>query len=180
MPHEHAVLMSGGIDSSTVAALLVHEGRSAEAVFVDYGQPAALDECVASQAVARHYGLPWTSITFGGLDPGGPGEIRGRNDLLIAGCLAASTARTICIGTHSGAPYTDCSVSHTEAWQKLLDVEYFGTRRLLAPLVDMTRVEVLSLAKDLALPFDLTRSCELPGLPCESCPSCRDREAGIC
>ena len=176
MRRRYAVLLSGGIDSSTVAALLIREDRSAEAIFVDYGQLAASEERSASQTIANHYGLPWQEVVLRGIEYDCDGEMRGRNDLLIAVCLAVSDAAQIAIGIHSGTPYADCSEAHSLAWQRLLDVEYAGARRVFAPLLGMTKGEVVALARSLEVPMALTRSCEYSGSPCGRCCSCRDRE----
>jgi 7-cyano-7-deazaguanine synthase in queuosine biosynthesis len=55
----YRVLLSGGVDSALVASLLCREGWSVQALWVDYGQPAAAAERAASRAIARQYGLEW-------------------------------------------------------------------------------------------------------------------------
>ncbi len=112
-----------------------------------------------------------------GFDTPSFAEVRGRNDLLLAIGAAASPADAVAIGTHAGTSYADCSPAHTVAWQVLLDSEYGGSRRLLAPLQDLTKREVIALAQHLAVPLATTYSCEDAGGPCGKCVSCRDREA---
>jgi 7-cyano-7-deazaguanine synthase len=174
-----AVLLSGGIDSAAVAALLVDEGWGLETMFVDYGQLGVAEERVASRRVADHYQLPWTEVTIHGLDVPAFSEIRGRNDLLLAVASAASAADAIAIGTHAGTLYADCSAAHAAAWQSLLDTQHGGTRRLLAPLQWFSKPEVVALARQLDVPLALTYSCEDAGGPCRGCRSCRDREHAL-
>lgn len=61
------VLLSGGVDSALVSCLLSETGTTLSALFVDYGQPAALAERAASRAVAEHLALPWRQVEFRGL-----------------------------------------------------------------------------------------------------------------
>jgi 7-cyano-7-deazaguanine synthase len=174
-----AILLSGGIDSATVAALLVEETWSVEAVFVDYGQLAVRDERAASGQIARHYSLAWAEVTVNGLVVPRFSEVRGRNDLLLAAAAAVSAADAVSIGTHAGTSYADCSPDHAAAWQGLLDAEYGGSRRLLAPLQSMTKLQVLAMARELEVPLSLTYSCEDADGPCGRCTSCTDRERAL-
>ena len=173
------LLLSGGIDSSTVAGLLVDEGSSVEAVFVGYGQLALREERQASQRIASHFRLPWIEIDIQGLHTPAFSETRGRNDLLLAVASAASAAEAIAIGIHAGTPYADCSPVHAAAWQMLLDTQHRGARRLIAPLQTMTKLEVVALARGLNVPLPETYSCEDAGGPCGRCVSCRDREQAL-
>jgi 7-cyano-7-deazaguanine synthase len=174
-----AVLLSGGVDSTTVAALLVDEKWEVGGVFVDYGQLAAAEERVASRRVADHYQLPWTEVAVHGLEVPAFREVRGRNDLLLAVASAASAADAIAIGTHAGSPYADCSAAHAVAWQSLLDTQHGGTRRLLAPLQSLSKREVIALGRRLDVPLSLTYSCEDADGPCAKCTSCRDRDHAL-
>lgn len=169
------ILLSGGIDSAVVAALLTHEGRHASALFIDYGQPAIEAERRSSRAVAEYYQLPCRELAIEGMKIPAVGEIVGRNDLLIAAASAVATSGHVAIGTHAGTGYLDSSPEHASAWQRLLDVQSSGRRRLLAPLIDLTKSEVYSLGEEVGVPFELTHSCERTPSPCNRCRSCADR-----
>lgn len=170
------VLLSGGVDSALVAGLLADAGVPASALFVDYGQPAGVAEQAASRAVAAHLTLPWRKITVTGLAVPAAGEIAGRNDLLLATAAAAAPGCDLAVGVHAGTGYADCSPAHRDAWQALLDRQHAGTVRILAPLLDLSKGEVLALAADSGIPFALTHSCEAGDRPCGGCRSCLDRE----
>lgn len=174
-----AVLLSGGIDSTTVAALLLDERWDVDAIFVDYGQLGVADERVASRRIADHYQLRWIEVAVHGLVVPVFREVRGRNDLLLAVASAASAADALAIGTHAGTPYADCSAAHAAAWQSLLDTQHGGTRRLLVPLQRLSKPEVIALARHLDVPLSLTYSCEDAGGPCGRCTSCRDRQHAL-
>ena len=173
------VLLSGGLDSTTVVALLVEKQWDVKGLFVAYGQLAVAEERAASRRVADYYRVPWTEVSVHGLDVPAFREVRGRNDLLIAVASAASVAAMIAIGTHAGTPYADCSGAYAETWQSLLDTQYGGTRRLLTPLLSLSKLEVVALARRLNVPLWLTYSCEAAGGPCGRCTSCQDREYAL-
>lgn len=62
-PGAAVVLLSGGLDSGTAALLWQEAGGScARALFVDYGQRAALQEAEASQRLARRHGWAWRHV----------------------------------------------------------------------------------------------------------------------
>ena len=169
------VLLSGGVDSALVGQFLLDTGPPPTAIFIDYGQPAAQAEAQASHAVARHLGLSLQQLTVRGLSVANQGEIAGRNDLLIAVALAAAPGRDVAIGVHAGTGYLDCSSDHNAAWQTLLDVQHEGKVRLLAPLINLTKGEVLRLVSNGGLPLAMTHSCETSNLACGTCDSCLDR-----
>lgn len=169
------LLFSGGVDSALVAQLLLEAGTPPTTLFVDYGQPAAKAEALASSALAKHFGLNRHCVSIQGLQIPANGEIIGRNDLLLAVARVAAPDRDVAIGTHAGTGYLDCSPEHKDAWQRLMDVQHSGTIRVLAPLLHLSKGEVFALAKDRAVPLEITHSCEADNDPCEQCASCLDR-----
>ncbi|MBN6812937.1 7-cyano-7-deazaguanine synthase [Kocuria marina] len=171
-----AVLLSGGIDSTLVVDLVLQSHRHVTALFIDYGQQSVGAERKASQEIATHFGISWSSVTIGGISTAA-GEIPGRNDLLIAAASVAYPRHSIAIGTHAGTGYSDCSPEHGAAWQGLLDVQYAGVVQLLAPLASLSKAEVVALALDRRIPLGHTYSCEAASVPCEACRSCADRRS---
>lgn len=168
------VLLSGGVDSAVVLAMLAN--RSPTAVWVDYAQPAAAAERKASQALAGHYAVPWRIVRIGGLEPPATGMFPARNDLLVAAARTAAGGSSVAVGVHAGTGYADCSPTWVAAWQSLLDAQDGGRTGLVAPLLELTKADVLSLARDLAVPLALTHSCEASSVPCGRCSSCLDRQ----
>lgn len=169
-------MLSGGVDSAVVLALLSERAAPA-AIWVDYGQPAAAAERQASKAVAAHYSAPWAEMSARGLRPPGHGEFPGRNDLLVAAARAAAPLSSVAIGVHAGTGYADCSPQWATAWQTLLDAQHSGSVRLLTPLLRLAKSQVYILASELAVPVDVTHSCEAAPVPCGRCCSCGDRQA---
>lgn len=174
-PPTCTLLLSGGVDSTTLGSLLLSRRWRVSALFVDHGQRAARWERQASRRVADHYGLPWVEkrVTSHGSLP--LTEVPGRNDLLIAVGFTLQPD-SVAIGTHGGTPYADCSPAHIMAWQTLLDVQHHGRKRLVAPFASMSKDEVVAVARREGVPLALTRSCDDSGDPCHRCASCLDRE----
>jgi 7-cyano-7-deazaguanine synthase len=169
------VLLSGGIDSAVVLALLAADGCAANAIWIDYAQPAAAAEREASNAIASSYGAIWNEVILGGLKPPTMGEFPGRNDVLVALAASYTSDRLIGIGIHAGTNYVDCSPVWLEGWQELLAREYQGRVDIFAPLVTLEKAQVYALARQLDVPMALTYSCETGDTPCGSCLSCKDR-----
>lgn len=178
-PPTSVILLSGGVDSATVAAILTGQRWDSHALFVDYGQIAVDDERQASRTLAAHYHLQWTEVRIRGFETPSFSEVRGRNDMLVAIAAAASPALAVAIGTHAGTSYADCSPAHAAAWQSLFDTQHGGSRRLLSPLQTLSKDEVIALALRLRVPLMSTYSCEDSGGPCGRCVSCRDRERAL-
>ncbi|MFF7134366.1 7-cyano-7-deazaguanine synthase [Streptomyces sp. NPDC008196] len=174
---EATVLLSGGIDSAAVLALLKKQGMQVRCLFVDYGQLAVEQETVASRSIASHFSSRWSSISVSGLKVPAMQEVKGRNDLLIAVATVCNTDSIVALGTHGGTPYVDCSTAHHSAWQGLYDIQYHGVQRILAPFIDKAKPEVFAAALELSVPISLTYSCEASDGPCGKCSSCRDRSA---
>ena len=171
------VLLSGGIDSAVVASLMRRSGWEPDGLFVDYGQQVIQQERDASLEISAALGLEWREIRTDPLPHAmTSGELQGRNDVLVALAFAHSASDAVAIGIHDGTPYADCAPGHVTRWQRLLDGEYHGRRRLLAPLAEMTKLDAIRLGEAIELPFELTWSCEIGPTACGHCSSCLDRE----
>ncbi len=167
------VLLSGGVDSAVVLAMIAD--RSPTAVWVYYGQPSAAAERKASKALAGLYAVPWSTVQISGLNPPAAGVFPARNDLLVAAARTAAGGSSVAVGVHAGTGYADCSPVWATAWQSLLDAQDGGRTGLIAPLLELTKADVLRLARDLAVPLAITHSCEASSVPCGRCSSCMDR-----
>jgi 7-cyano-7-deazaguanine synthase len=207
------VLLSGGLDSYTAAAIVAAEGFDLFALTVAYGQRHAC-EIVAARSVAaalkvkRHLELAIDLAALGGSSLTGSGSVpRGRsidsgeipntyvparNTVLLATALAwAETvgASAIVIGANAVdySGYPDCRPEFLEAFERLAAL---GTRagvqgagfRVMAPLLRLTKGEIVRRGVALGLDYSLTRSCYDPeddGKPCGRCDSCILRARGF-
>lgn len=172
------VLSSGGIDSSGCLKYYQDLGYHTEGVFVDYGHPANPVEYLHVQKVCQRLGLALSKLEFRGGDPPKTGEIRGRNGFLIMSTLMARPpfAGILALGIHAASPYYDCGVQFFGLMKHLVSDYTQGTVQLDAPLMELTKPEIVEFCKSRQVPLDLTYSCESgTSPPCGSCASCGDR-----
>lgn len=176
-PPTSTVLLSGGLDSATALAVMAEDGNVPETLFIDYGQPPASEERAAARMITKEYGTSHREIEIRRLKIG-PGEIRGRNALLLlAALMTAPETGTVVLATHLGSPYWDCSDDFLVKMQLLFDGYTDGRVQLLAPFARKGKGDLYRLAESLGVPIDLTYSCELASGPCGRCLSCKDAEA---
>ncbi len=210
------VLLSGGLDSATVAAWGLRQGWQVTALSIDYRQRHRI-ELDAARAVASHLGIddhviiPLDPAAFRGsalVDSTIPVPrdradedlardipttyVPARNTVFLALALALAESRgadAIALGVNAidYSGYPDCRPEFIDAFRRLATL---GTKAgvegrpigILAPLVEMSKEEIVRLAIDLGLDTSLTSSCYDPaadGGPCGHCDSCRLRAAGF-
>ncbi|HUJ28245.1 MAG TPA: 7-cyano-7-deazaguanine synthase QueC [Myxococcales bacterium] len=201
------VLFSGGLDSSTCLAIARAEGFTPQALSVQYGQRHAF-ELQAAQRVAQAMKAPLKTVTLDLRAIGGSaltadiavpkdapiGEgipvtyVPARNTVLLA--LALGYAETI--GAHDlyigvnaidYSGYPDCRPAFIEAFQKLADVATaHGPYAVHAPLLKLSKADIIRRGTALGVPYALTHSCYDPdaqGRACGRCDSCRLRAQGF-
>ncbi len=129
------------------------------------------------------------------LDAGGPipsTYVPARNTLMLAHALAEAE-RTGAASIHLGANavdysgYPDCRPEFLAAFEAMANlatreaVEGRMRFRVEAPLVNLTKAEIVRRGLALGVDFGLTSSCYAPeaGRPCGSCDACRLRARGF-
>jgi 7-cyano-7-deazaguanine synthase len=207
------VLLSGGLDSYTAAALMKARGFDLHALSVLYGQVHAC-EMVAARRVAaalgvvRHVelavdlrGIAASALTGTGEVPrnreqntvGIPSTyVPARNTILLSLALAwAETlnAADIVIGVNAldYSGYPDCRPEYIAAFESMARLAtragVEGTRfSVHAPLLRLTKAEIIRQGIALGLDYGLTHSCYDPapdGTPCHRCDSCILRAKGF-
>ena len=172
------VLASGGLDSSTLLAHACEQGASPSALFVDYGQPAAVAEEAAVAAVCETLAAPLLKVQYRGARFAA-GEIRGRNAFLLQTALMEflGTSGVVLIGVHGGTGYLDCSPEFVELMQRSFDFHTGGAITVAAPFATWTKREIFRFARSLSVPIAQTYSCEAANKPCDLCQSCLERLA---
>ncbi|MCO6436295.1 MAG: 7-cyano-7-deazaguanine synthase QueC [Phycisphaerae bacterium] len=209
------VLLSGGLDSATTAAIAIEQGFTVHALSVAYGQRHkteldAAKRVAASMGVERHLIQTIDLRMFGGsaltddiavpkrVDEAGIGGripvtyVPARNTILLALALAfaeVSRAGDIFIGVNAldYSGYPDCRPEFLEAFGRLAalatraGVEGWPTR-IQAPLLNMTKAQIIREGIRLGVDYSLTQSCYDPapdGAACGSCESCLLRRRGF-
>jgi 7-cyano-7-deazaguanine synthase len=174
------VLVSGGIDSAALLAFYVRRRFNVQALFVDFGQPAAKQELFAARAVCKHYGVRLSIMSVKSQAVFSVGEIAGRNAFLVLAAILVCGTQPgmIAIGIHEGSPYYDCSEGFLKGIQTVIDGYAAGKIRVVAPFLNWSKQTIWEFCKKVGVPVDSTYSCEKGGVrPCGRCLSCKDREA---
>ena len=207
------VLLSGGLDSYTAAAIVRSEGFALFALTVRYGQVHAQEIAAARRVAAvlgveQHRELSVDLGTLGGsaltgagavpkdtaLDADGipPTYVPARNTVLLSLALAWAEvlgAGDLVIGVNAVdySGYPDCRPEYIDAFERLAALATKagvegGRFRIRAPLLDMTKADIVRRGHALGLDYGLTHSCYDPtpaGAPCGRCDSCRLRARGF-
>ena len=206
------VLLSGGMDSATALALAVREGFECHALSVDYGQRhqaelAAARRLAAMLGARQHRTIALDLKAFGGsalTDPfidvpteGAAGGIPvtyvpARNTIFLSLALAWAEvlgANAIFIGANAVdySGYPDCRPDYLGAYEAMANLAtraaVEGNRLVLhAPLVRMTKAQIILAGIAAGVDFSLTVSCyqaDASGGACGACDACRIRRAGF-
>jgi 7-cyano-7-deazaguanine synthase len=206
------ILLSGGLDSATVLAMANAGGRECHALSITYGQRHAVEleaakRVAASLGVAEHvvHSLDLrvfgASALTGDIDVpkdavGAPGipvtYVPARNTIFLSlalGYAEARDAQEIWLGVNAldYSGYPDCRPEFIDAFQQVIlkgtrsGVEH-GEPRLVAPLLHMTKAEIIRRGTELGVDYSLTHSCYDPaddGRACAHCDSCLLRRKGF-
>ena len=207
------VLLSGGLDSYTAAAIARSQGYGLFALTVRYGQVHAQEldaarRVAAALGVERHRELSVDLAALGGSALTGAAAVPkdrvldeeeipstyvpARNTVLLSLALAWAEvlgARALVIGVNAldYSGYPDCRPEYVAAFERLAALAtkagVEGVRfRVHAPLLDMTKADIVCRGRSLGLDYGLTHSCYDPtpaGAPCRRCDSCRLRAQGF-
>jgi 7-cyano-7-deazaguanine synthase len=203
------VLVSGGLDSSTVLAIARSEGFDCHALAIDYGQRHR-SELQAAQRVAAADGVPLKILpldlrSIGGsaltadidVPEGGTTGIPltyvpARNTIMLSLALAWAEvlgAGDIFIGVNAVdySGYPDCRPEFIAAFQQMArlatkaGVEGHETT-IHTPLIDLSKAAIIARGIALGVDYGLTVSCyqaDDQGRACGVCDSCRIRRAGF-
>ena len=206
------ILLSGGLDSATVLAIANEDGFACHALSFQYGQR-HLSEITAAVHVAESIGVASHIVTEidlslwggsaltddidvpkGGLQHGVPVTyVPARNTIFLSHALGyaeAIGARDIFIGVNAVdySGYPDCRGEFIEAFEQLANLatkagtsgDEFSIR---APLLHMSKADIIRKGLQLGVDYDLTQSCYDPtsenGGPCGQCDACVLRDAAF-
>jgi 7-cyano-7-deazaguanine synthase len=206
------ILLSGGLDSATVLAIARAEQRECIALSFAYGQRHEIELAAAKRVAEaagvrdhvvytldlRQFGA---SALTGDIDVpkdevGKPGipitYVPARNTIFLAIALGLAEARgasEIWLGVNAVdySGYPDCRPDFIDAFQQVIErgtrsgVER-GEPRLVAPLMDMTKSDIIRRGVTLGVDYSITHSCydpDLQGRACGHCDSCLLRRKGF-
>lgn len=196
------VLLSGGLDSATAAAMAKREGWELFALTLKYGQVhqaelRAARRVAESLGVSRHVELEVDLKAFGGSSLTGEGAIPkddlghdgipstyvpARNTVFLSLALAWAevlNAERIVIGVNAVdySGYPDCRPEFIAAFEYLASLATKAgvegrPLRLFTPLQHLTKAGIIRLGTELGVDFSLTHSCYDPGPDGQPCGHC--------
>jgi 7-cyano-7-deazaguanine synthase len=206
------VLFSGGLDSSTCLAIAREEGFAPRLLGVRYGQRHAHELAAAGRVAAamgaplKVVDLDLRAIGGSALTgelevpkdaPLGQGipvtYVPARNTVLLALALGYAEvigAQDLYIGVNAidYSGYPDCRPAFVRAFEALANVataaavEGRARYTVHAPLLQLSKAEIIRRGAGLGVPYALTHSCYDPdaeGRACGRCDSCRLRRQGF-
>ena len=206
------VLLSGGLDSATCLAIARDQGFECFCLSLDYGQRhyAELDAArrVATALGAREHRVMRLDLAaFGGsaltdktieVPTNGVGQgipltyVPARNTIMLSLALAwaevlGSTDIFVGVNAVDYSGYPDCRPEFIAAFENLANLAtkagVEGKRMAIhAPLIDMSKAEIIQRGHALGVNYALTVSCyqaDEHGRACGRCDSCRLRREGF-
>lgn len=204
------VLLSGGLDSATTLAIAGRD-FDCHAISFNYSQR-HVSELNAAKQLAQAFTASWQLIQLdesvmtgsaltdssievpeAGPDQGIPVTyVPARNTVFLAHALAVAEVHgssDIFLGVNAVdySGYPDCRPAYIEAFEHLANL---ATRAgvegvkfsIHAPLIDMSKAEIISTGMRLGVDYSLTVSCyqaDQQGRACGLCDSCRLRRDGF-
>ena len=206
------VLISGGLDSTTVLAIARNEGYACYTISFDYGQRHRV-ELLAAERTAKALGSLEHKVinldlrTIGGSaltddtiavpeqeTSGVPVTyVPARNTVFLSialGWAEVLGADDIFIGVNAVdfSGYPDCRPDFLDAFQRMADlatragVNRPGAIRVHAPLLHLSKAEIIVRGREMGVDHRLTISCYDPsaqGLACGECAACHLRLRGF-
>ncbi|OGU14330.1 MAG: 7-cyano-7-deazaguanine synthase QueC [Ignavibacteria bacterium GWB2_35_12] len=204
------VLMSGGMDSALCAGIAQRDGYKMAALHLNYKQRTESRELKAFSDLSEHFNakdklvvnvehlflIGGSSLTDKNITVEKAGlsrkeipqsyvPFRNANILSIAVSWAEVLgAKAIYIGATQAdsSGYPDCRKEFFDAFQEAINK---GTKpeteiKIMAPLINMTKKDIVLLGKKLKIPFKLTWSCyQEEEIACGECDSCALRLRGF-
>lgn len=205
------VLLSGGLDSATVMAIARERNYACYALSLDYGQRhhgelRAARQLAAQMGAVEHKIIPLDLGAIGGSAltdsriavPEQPSEgvpvtyVPARNTIFLSlalGWAEVLGAWDLFIGVNAVdySGYPDCRPEYIQAFQRLCQLATRagiegGTFRVQAPLLEMSKAEIIRTGIALGVDYTLSVSCyaaDEEGTACGVCDSCRLRRQGF-
>ena len=216
MAKKAVVLLSGGLDSTTVLAIAKNQGFQTYALSFRYGQRHHIELAAAAAAAAQlganqHLIAEVNLNVFGGsaltdaievpkrrsdaeIGKGIPVTyVPARNTVFLSIALAWAEvleAEDIFVGVNAldYSGYPDCRPEYIRAYEQMANlatkaaVEGRQQTQIHAPLIEMSKADIIRCGTELGVDYSLTHSCYDPdaqGRACGRCDSCLLRIKGF-
>ena len=198
-----AVLLSGGLDSTTALHWALRHHEVVCALSFDYGSNHAARELSCARWQAEQAGIPYHEIDLSpisahlesallngaeAIPTGDYAEenmkqtvVPFRNGIFLAiaaGIAESKEAEGLVIAAHGGdhALYPDCREEFMAAMSAAISHGTYANLQILRPFIANTKAEITAIGAELGVDFSHTYSCYCGGeLHCGQCSTCRER-----
>ncbi len=199
-----AVLLSGGLDSTTALHWAKRHHEVVAAFSFDYGSNHAEQELACARWQAEALGLPWQrldlrgvfrgmqSSLLSGADAVPTGEyaeenmkstvVPFRNGIFLAvaaGIAESLGVEALVIAAHAGdhAIYPDCRADFMEAMSRAVRLGTYAGLQIIDPFIGSDKAQIAAAGAALGVDFSHTYSCYKGGeRHCGLCATCRERK----
>ncbi len=199
-----AVLLSGGLDSTTALHWAKRHHEVVAAFSFDYGSNHAEQELACARWQAEALGLPWQrldlrgvfrgmqSSLLSGADAVPTGEyaeenmkstvVPFRNGIFLAvaaGMAESLGVEALVIAAHAGdhAIYPDCRADFMEAMSRAVRLGTYAGLQIIDPFIGSDKAQIAAAGAALGVDFFHTYSCYKGGeRHCGLCATCRERK----
>ncbi|VVB70887.1 7-cyano-7-deazaguanine synthase [uncultured archaeon] len=198
------LILSGGVDSTTLLYKMQDDGHEVYALTFNYAQRHK-KEIDCARKIAEKLGIPHRVVDLSNLaallgdsallggkdvpschyteDAAKQTVVPNRNMIMLsiaAGYAEAHEVPAVYYAAHKNDStiYPDCRAEFVEALKPAIRLATaWHPVELQAPFVDLTKAEIVKMGLELGVPFEMTWSCyQGRDLPCRSCPTCIERE----
>lgn len=197
------VLLSGGVDSTTVLHWACREHEPVAALSFHYGSNHAARELASAAYQAHALGIPHrtvdisslashlSSALLSGADAVPVGDyteenmratvVPFRNGIFLAiaaGVAESCGAEAVAIAAHAGdhALYPDCREGFMRDMEQAMRAGTYAGVTLLRPFISMSKAQIVALGQELGVDFAHTYSCYCGReRHCGKCGTCRER-----
>ncbi len=191
------LLLSGGLDSAVTLAYLKNLNIDIHAIHFNYWQKHGI-EIRSANKLAEKYNIPFdvinlpilhgSSLTDKDVEiPKDRKEMKdipstyvpARNIIFLSFALniaMAEKAQFVATGVNAidYSGYPDCRPEFIEAFQKVVECGTNSQVRIMAPLIGLSKDQIIKMGSELGVDFSITHSCYDPidGKACGHCDSC--------
>lgn len=198
-----AVLLSGGLDSTTALHWAQQQHRVQCALAFNYGSNHATRELACARWQAQHLGIPYheiditslsshlSSALLSGADAIPTSDyaeenmkqtvVPFRNGIFLAiaaGIAESAGAQGIVIAAHAGdhSIYPDCRETFMQAMADAIRLGTYAELNILRPFIHASKSDIVAAGASMHVDFSHTYSCYKGGeLHCGRCATCRER-----
>lgn len=198
-----AVLLSGGLDSTTALYWAHRHHEVVCALSFDYGSNHAAHELACARYQAEQLGIPYHEINLCAISAHLQSALLSgaeaiptadyaeenlkqtvvpfRNGIFLAiaaGIAESNGAEGIVIAAHGGdhALYPDCREDFMAAMASAISLGTYANLQILRPFISNNKGEITAIGAELGVDFSHTYSCYCGrDLHCGQCATCRER-----